>query len=464
MKNTFFTLIILMLAGISYGQEITGAWYGKLSIPGNELRLVFHIEKTDTGLKATMDSPDQNARGIPVSSVSFENMELILGMPALMAEYKGRMNDNAIDGTFSQAGMSFAVRLTREMPERLVKIRPQEPAGELPYRSEDIVFFNSADQLKLAGTITIPAGQGPFPALVLISGSGPQNRNSEVFGHKPFLVLSDYLTRNGIAVLRFDDRGTGASGGDFSSATSVEFSRDALAAVDYLASRPEVNRGRIGLAGHSEGGLIAPMAAVESEKVAFLIILAGPGLPGDKIILKQQQLIGRVNQMGEDELVEAAALNRAAFDIVKSITDLEEIQDSLNRFFNGPQGDFLRKQKPQGMDEASYVASVVRQLANPWMKFFLAHDPAPVLEKVKIPVLSMTGEKDLQVEPDENLKAIGKALDKAGNTDVTLKKLTGLNHLFQECKTGSPAEYAQIEQTFSPSAMEEILNWIKKLH
>lgn len=463
MKITFFTLIIVTLAGISYGQEITGTWYGKLSIPGNELRLVFHIEKTDTGLKATMDSPDQNARGIPVSSVSFENMELILGMPALMAEYKGKMKDNAIDGTFSQAGMSFVVRLTREMPERLVQIRPQEPAGALPYRSEDIVFFNSADQLNLAGTITIPAGQGPFPALVLISGSGPQNRNSEVFGHKPFLVLSDYLTRNGIAVLRFDDRGTGGSGGDFSSATSVEFSRDALSAVNYLASRAEIDRGRIGLAGHSEGGLIAPIAAVESEKVAFLIILAGPGLPGDQIILMQQQLIGRVNQMDEQELVEAAALNLAAFNIVKSINDLDEVRDSLNRFFSGPQGDFLRKQKPQGMDEASYVASIVRQLANPWMKFFLTHDPAPVLEKVKVPVLSMTGEKDLQVPPDENLKAIGIALEKARNPDVTLKKLAGLNHLFQECKTGSPAEYAQIEQTFSPSAMEEILNWIKKL-
>jgi hypothetical protein len=462
MKKVLLTIFLAVSALMVKSQDITGTWHGKLSVQGQELRLVFHINQTESGFSATMDSPDQNARGIPVGSVTFENQELELKLPALMAAYKGMYSEGKIRGTFTQGGMSFDMPLTREMAERALPRRPQEPAGTLPYRSEDVQFENAADKITLAGTLTIPEGTGPFPAVVLISGSGPQNRNSEVFGHKPFLVLSDYLTRNGIAVLRYDDRGTAASGGDFSKATSVEFSRDALAAVAYLKSRKEVAPGKIGLAGHSEGGIIAPLAAVSSTDVAFLVLLAGPGLPGARILKLQQEMIGRVSQVPEKELREAGELNREAFAIVQSTDDIKEMEEKLHDFFSSRMEGIVGAQKPQGMDNNTYITSLVRQLANPWMKFFLSHDPAPVLEQIKSPVLVLIGEKDLQVPADENLKAIGEAFGKGGNTKVTLRKLSGLNHLFQECQTGSPAEYALIEQTFSENAMEEIVRFVRE--
>ena len=462
MKNVLLSIILAFSALMAQSQDITGAWYGKLNVQGQQLRLVFHIEKSDSGFSATMDSPDQNARGIPVGSVTFENQELELKMPALMAAYKGKFKEGEIDGTFTQGGMSFDMPLTREMAERVVSRRPQEPAGILPYRSEEVKFENAADKVTLAGTLSVPEGEGPFPAVVLISGSGPQNRNSEVFGHKPFLVLSDYLTRNGIAVLRYDDRGTAASGGDFSKATSVEFSRDALAAVAYLKSRKEVSPGQIGLAGHSEGGIIAPLAAVKSKDVAFLVLLAGPGLPGDQILKLQQEMIGKASQVPEKDLREAGELNREAFAIVQSTDDFKAMEEKLHAFFSSRMDGVLGAQKPQGLDTETWIASLVRQLASPWMKFFLSHDPAPVLEQIKRPVLVLIGEKDLQVPADENLKAIGEAFRKGGNSRVTLKKLNGLNHLFQECQTGSPAEYALIEQTFSENAMEEIVGFVRE--
>jgi uncharacterized protein len=462
MRNVLVIIFLTWLGFSATAQEITGTWYGILKVPGNEIRLVFHIENKDTGLVATLDSPDQKAFGIPVQSVSFENRELLLKLPALMAEYKGRLEDGVISGTFNQGGMSFDIQLTREMAERSVPRRPQEPVLPYPYIAEDIEFVNEADQVRLAGTLTLPEGAGPFPAVVLISGSGPQNRNSEVFGHKPFLVLSDYLTRNGIAVLRYDDRGIDKSGGDFGSATSVEFSRDAMAAVNYLKSRKEISPRYIGLAGHSEGGLIAPLAAINAPEIAFLVLLAGPGLPGDQIILLQQAMIGRANQVPEGMLQKAGELNRGAFSIVKTAHNYEVMNDSLARYFRNNMDGFLGEQKPANMNEEAYIANLIAQLANPWMRFFLTHDPVPVLEKIKCPVLVLAGEKDLQVPPDENLKAMEDAFNRGGNKQVTLLKMTGLNHLFQESRTGTPAEYAVIEQTFSPKAMDEMVRFIRQ--
>lgn len=462
MKRLLFTLIVLAITYVSGAQEITGTWNGLLKVPGGQLRLVFHIEKENGTYKATMDSPDQNAFGLKVTSVGFENYDLNIRLTDLMIEYTGRYENGTIKGNFKQAGMLFPLDLVREEIEKQVFRRPQEPQGPFPYNVEEVVFENTADGIKLSGTLTFPSGSGTFPAVVLISGSGPQNRDEEVFGHKPFLVLADHLTRQGIAVLRFDDRGVAKSEGNFATATSADFSRDVRAAVSYLKSSQEINPGQIGLIGHSEGGIIAPMVASESSDVAFIVLLAGTGIRGDKLLLMQQQLIGRAYGTSDEELKQAAAINKKLFEIVMQIHDDKALEKALTEYLSEKIKQLPPSLKPQGISDEDFVAMQIKQLVSPWMRFFLSHDPAPILRKVNCPVLALNGEKDLQVPPRENLSAIEKALKEGGNSRVTVMELKGLNHLFQECSTGSPAEYAEIEQTFSPVALREISKWIRK--
>ena len=278
---------------------------------------------------------------------------------------------------------------------------------------------------------------------------------------KPFLVLSDFLTKNGIAVLRYDDRGTAASSGDFKTATSVDFASDVEAGVAFLKTRKEINKKKIGLIGHSEGGIIAPMVANSSKDVAFIVLLAGTGIPGDQLLLMQQELIGKVSGMNESDLKQAKAVNVGAYEIIAKNQSAEQLKIELTKYIKKALTEINNSMKPEGINEDDFVKLQVDQMISPWMIFFLKYNPAIALEKVKCPVLAINGEKDLQVPPKENLEAIKKALAKGGNKKVTAIELPGLNHLFQECKTGSPAEYATIEQTFSPTALTEILKWIQ---
>ena len=296
--------------------------------------------------------------------------------------------------------------------------------------------------------------------MVLISGSGPQNRDEELMGHKPFLVLSDYLTRNGIAVLRFDDRGSFASEGDFAAATSNEFATDVEAAVAYLKTRKEVNKGKIGLIGHSEGGLIAPMVAVRNKDVNFIVLMAGPGIRGSEIMLRQQALIGRANGVKEEDLKQTIELNAAVFKMVDEIANTDTLRVKITNYLREQSKTVAALAATDAKKTEELIDVQVAQLLTPWMLNFLRYNPAPMLEKVKCPVLAINGSKDLQVPSEVNLKAIETALNKAKNKNFVIKELAGLNHLFQECKTGSPNEYAGIEQTISPSALEVISQWI----
>ncbi len=457
---------LLILSGIISlavsGQEITGQWNGILKVQGIQLRLVFHIEKTDTGYSATMDSPDQGVNGIPVTSVTFEQATITLIIPSAKIEYDGVLGeDNIILGTFRQAGQSFPLNLSKEIVEKEKLVRPQEPLKPYPYYEEEITFRNERAGIDLAGTLTLPKKDGVYPAVILISGSGPQNRDEELLGHKPFLVLSDYLTRNGIAVLRFDDRGTAASKGDFATATTVDFSTDVQAALDYLLKRKEINHKQIGLIGHSEGGIVAPIVAASSKDVAFIVLMAGTGIPGDQLLLLQQELIGRASGVSEEELEKNKVFNQGAFDMVIHSTDDEQLKKDLTEYIK--QGFAEHPEEiPEGMTSDENAAMHANQLVSPWMQYFIKYNPALILEKVKCPVLAINGEKDLQVPPKENLGPIAAALKKGGNKKVTTKELPGLNHLFQECTTGSPDEYAVIEQTMSPVALSEILKWIQE--
>ncbi len=367
-----------------------------------------------------------------------------------------------IVGTFSQGPASFPMELSRSAEESVLLVRPQEPKPPFPYLTREVTFPNREAGIELAGTLTLPEGAGPFPAVVLVSGSGPQDRNETLLGHKPFLVLADHLARNGVAALRFDDRGVGESTGDFAAATSEDFATDALAAVAYLREQPEVGRGRVGIVGHSEGGLIAPMAANRSDDVAFIIMLAGPGVPGIDILVAQGVLINRVGGASEHIIELNTRIQTGLADIVAAEPD-PDVADPLMRSFMRELIDML----PDDVREAAGAAlsdetidQTVKQLNSPWFRFFLHYDPRPVLEHVEVPVLALFGGKDLQVPAELNVPEIEAAFARAGNDDATVRTLPGLNHLFQEADTGSPAEYAQIEQTLSPVLLDAVSTWI----
>jgi len=460
MKKLPILLLFFFTVSVVQGQDITGEWNGMLKLQGMQLRLVFNISKTDSGYSATMASPDQGVKGLPVTAASYANsiLQLTLTQPAI--QYEGTLNnENIFVGNYKQAGQTFPLNLTRDKIEKGKMLRPQEPVKPYPYHSEDIQFENKKDNIVLAGTLTLPKQTGNFPAVILITGSGPQNRDEELLGHKPFLVLSDYLTRNGIAVLRFDDRGTAASKGNFKAATTADFAGDVEAAIQYLQARKEINQKKIGLIGHSEGGIIAPMVAAKNDNVSFIVLLAGTGITGDQILLLQQELIGRANGVSEEALQEGKKINKAAFDIAKQAMDSTSLKTSLVNYLKQ-----MLKQRPgdipAGMSEDAFIDMQVKQLTNPWMLYFIQYDPALSLEKIKCPVLAINGQKDLQVPSAVNLAAIKAAVEKGGNKNVTIKELPGLNHLFQECTTGSPNEYAEIEQTISPVALNLVTKWI----
>jgi fermentation-respiration switch protein FrsA (DUF1100 family) len=457
---TFFVFILSSLT--LFAQDITGDWNGALQVQGIQLRLVFHISKSDTGLTATMDSPDQGVKGIPVPTTTFIDGHLHIELSAARIVYNGSLNGNTIEGIFQQGGTEFPMNLSHETIGVQTFNRPQEPKEPYPYYTENVTFTNTKDAISLAGTLTLPKKEGVFPVVVLITGSGPQDRNEELLGHKPFLVLADYLTKNGIAVLRCDDRGVGQSKGDFGKATTADFATDVESAVAYLKTRKEINSKKIGLVGHSEGGVIAPIVANRSKDVAFIVLLAGTGIQGDQLLLLQQELIAKVEGATPTELKDSRTMNSYCFNKVLKSKDDIALKGELTTYLTGILKDTPKTQKPEGITDEENVAKQVAQLCSPWMLYFLRYNPATALSKVTCPVLAINGDKDLQVPAKENIEAIAKVLDKSGNKRVTTKIFPGLNHLFQECKTGSPSEYTTIEETLSPAVLAFVTEWIVK--
>lgn len=453
--TTLAALLILPFLSLS-AQDLTGTWHGVLDVQGTRLRIVFNIEQSDSGYITTLDSPDQRALGIPVAATTFAPPELRLGMPALNAEYRGSLSGDSITGVWTQALTTLPLVLSKGAAPTLERNRPQEPQRPYPYLDEEVVILNRHDDLRLAGTLTLPSTGGPHPAVVLISGSGPQNRDEEVFGHKPFLVLADHLTRHGIAVLRYDDRGTGASTGNFGSATSNHFATDALSAVEYLKTRPEIDSDNIGLIGHSEGGLVAPMVANRSGDVAYIVLLAGIGIPGSEVSLMQSRTL-RQYAVPDEEAFER--FTRQAIEIATSSRELSAKRAELTRHYESIEA-VLESMLPEGIDVDGFIAQQVMAMTAPWEQFFLAYDPAVDLSKVKVPVLSLNGSNDVQVPAGVNQDGIRKALDSGGNRNVLIRELPGLNHMFQESETGAMSEYQWIEETISPVALEAITRWI----
>lgn len=461
MKN-FYSFILFFATILSYSQEVTGDWYGNLSAMGSEIGFVFQITKNGDTFSGTMSVPQQNANGIPLSSVTFNDNTLIIKFDPAGLNYSGKLNNRQIDGTFSQNGMTFPLVLTREKPEAKKINRPQEPKAPFPYESEEVTFENSAEKITLAGTFTYPKTKN-FPVVILISGSGQQDRNAEIFGHKPFWVIADYLSRNGVGVLRIDDRGVGKSGGDPSTSTSLNFASDIEAAFQFLKKNPIVNAKKIGLIGHSEGGMIAPIVAAKNPSFQFIVLLAAPGIPCDELLLEQSYLIGKSSGMNETELLETKKINQQIYTVVKSEKSNDVALAELESIFFDMYKDDTAFNTLEEKDKKTVVQQQIGPLLTPWYRYFIRYRPEVNLEKITCPVLVLNGEKDLQVPPQTNVEGIKKALLKAKNKSVTTKVYPNLNHLFQECKTGSVEEYGTIEQTFSPQVLQDIKDWILKL-
>lgn len=440
-----------------------GSWLGTIKTGAVELRIVFNLSIAGKdSLIATLDSPDQGAKNIKLGKVTLTSESIKISAPALMGEYNGTVkSDSTIDGIWTQGGNSMPLNLNKLKVAFSVN-RPQEPKPPFPYTSQEVTFSNNKFKINLAGTLTMPAGNGPFKAVIMITGSGAQNRNEELMGHKPFLVIADYLSRNGIAVLRFDDRGVGGSQGKYSEATSADLATDAEAAFDYLKTNPKINNKEIGLIGHSEGGLIAPIIASSNHDIGFIVSLAGPGVTGQQIIIRQQQDIGKLSGEKESSIRESTEINKKLYAVLRKEKDNNKAEVKILAIYK----EILAKKKTPREDIDKDVNQLkLRFGANSytWFRYFITTDPAVFWNKVECPVLALNGEKDLQVAAHENLPAIEKALKSGGNKAFRTVNLPGLNHLFQHCSTGLPSEYGKIEETFSPEALKIISDWILAL-
>ncbi len=441
--------------------NLEGVWEGALDIGSMKLRLALKVKKSAEGsLTAKLDSLDQGANDLTVDVISFKDGAVHFVMKQLLVVFDGILNKEAseIAGQFKQGEAVSPLTLKRVAKPTTLN-RPQEPKPPFPYDEEEVRYENVRDGVKLAGTLTTPRGKSSYPAVILITGSGPQNRNEELLGHKPFLVLADYLTRQGVAVLRVDDRGVGGSTGNIGISTSENFAADVSAGIEFLKGRKGINSKRIGLIGHSEGGLIAPLVASQSSDVAFIVLLAGPGLPGEEILYSQAALILKANGANDEALARQRASQEIIFNALKQEKDTAAAEKKMREGFDKLIASATEVEKVQAKQTLETQIGLV---LSPWFRHFLTYDPRPSLARVKCPVLALNGENDLQVPVTENLREIEATLKAAGNKDVTIVRLPKLNHLFQTSESGSPSEYAKIEETFAPVALKTIGDWIQK--
>lgn len=456
MKTKVLLFFLFVSFQSVFSQEIQGSWAGSLSIQGTRLPLIFNIQKNGDIYQTTLDSPMQGAKGIPISETTYVNNELQIAASNLNLKFNGLIKGETIEGTFVQNGGSFPLVLTRKLNDSPVLKRPQEPKPPFDYPVEEVFFVNSIDKNTLAGTLTLPKNKKDFPVVILITGSGSQNRDSEIFGHKPFAVIANDFAQKGIGVLRIDDRGVGGSSKGTPEDTSASFATDISAAVDFLSTRGFTT---IGLVGHSEGGLIAPIVAVQNKKVQFVISLAGPGIPIDQMMLLQSESIAKSQGATTTQIEASTAFNKKVYDYIINYKGTN-LQADFQPFIKE---EFKKMTQNQGLTETQideFVAQQTRSITSPWYVYFLKFNPDLYWSKIKIPVLAINGSLDVQVKATENLAGIQASLNKAGNKKATVKELSGLNHLFQEAKTGSTAEYVSVEQTFAPVALDTMSNWI----
>ena len=456
MKTLLSTLILFFFSIFSYSQDFVGSWNGDLEVMGQKLPLVFHISKNDNGYSTKFDSPMQGAMGIPMDKTEVANQEISIRNTAMNAVFKGKISDGKLSGKFTQNGFDLPLVLSKMDKNTVVLNRPQEPKPPFDYTTEELSIKNEIQGNILAGSLVIPKNyKKNSPVVIMITGSGEQNRDEELFGHKPFLVIADYLAKNGIASLRLDDRGIGGSENGKKGATSADFATDISSAVNDLVAHGFQN---IGLLGHSEGGMIAPMVATQNKNVKFLVLLAAPGIPISDLLVIQNDKMGKLAGLPDNILAINRKTNKEIYDFVKNHkgADLEKdllpyIETQIKKGANG-------KMTSEEITEKS--KKEVEIYENPWFQYFLKFIPDSYLSKVRIPVLALNGSLDMQVTAKENLEGIRKSLTKAGNKKFEIVVFPNLNHLFQTATTGSLLEYGQIEETFSPVVLKKISDWV----
>jgi uncharacterized protein len=455
-------LINSLVAQIDKDKTPQGIWLGTLVIPNAaELRMAITISKDQQGkLNAALRIIDQNSGDIPCDQLLYENNTLLIKINHLGIEIEGKLNSEKdyIESEFRQGGGKFPV-LFQHVDEMPVLKRPQEPKRPFPYNEEDVQYVNKKAGIKIAATLTLPHSENLLPAVLLIPGSGQQKRNWEIAGHKPFLVLADYLSRHGIAVLRADDRGCGGSTGNFEHSTSGDFADDAIAGIEYLKSRKEIDPAKIGLIGHSEGGMIAPIAALRSSDIAYIVLMAAPGIGFDEAVIFQVLEQLKLEGVSQEDIELQRSWRRKIYDLFKQNSDSATIANKMTELYSElSEDDIKRLNWPRGRLDYE-----IKRSLSPWWHFALSYQPGETLRKLTCPVLAVNGEKDMQVSPARNLSAIKEALTSGGNQNFVVKEMPGLNHLFQTAETGSEYEYGKIEETMSADVLSLLTNWILDL-
>lgn len=457
---TVLTFLFTISAMHAQTNPFIGSWLGKINSSGLQLRIAFHISEQESIIITKMDSPDQNSFGNPAHKTTISENHVIIDLPLMGAKYDAKLENDSLKGIFYQGGNEIPLHMGKFEGQLSAPKRLQIPQAPFPYKEKEVTIKTPDPKVKLSGTLTTPNGKGPFPAVILISGSGPQDRNEELMGHKPFHILADYLSRNGIAVLRYDDRGVGKSTGEFNKATSLDFAKDAEAAWKFLSKQKGVHKTKVGIIGHSEGGLIAPIVASTNKNVGFIILMAGPSVPGGIIIPDQQELIMRASGTDEKEIREQEELTQLIVNYIFQNASSASLQQDLTiqiekwiKTLNFP--------VPKSSSAKSFARQTAYSYTTDWMKTFIITSPADFIKDVDCPVLALFGENDLQVSVRANMEPMQQLLH--SHKESSVHSFPNLNHLFQTSETGSPSEYLLIEETLSPVFLEYVSNWILNL-
>jgi pimeloyl-ACP methyl ester carboxylesterase len=433
-----------------------GTWQGAIVTGNMRMRLQLHVSHDDKGqLIASLDSLDQGIQGIPASKVTERGGQMSFELPAFGAEYTGALSStkNEIAGRWSQNANDEKLDFLRS--DQVLELRrPQNPAKPYPYKEQEVSFRPGTGNATLAGTLTLPEGAGPFPAAVLVGGPGPGDRDETIAGHKPFLVLADFLTRTGFAVLRYDQLGILPSTGSYADRTMEDFRQEVQAAVSYLKSRQEVDAKRLGIVGHGEGGILASQVAAQGKDVSWLVLLGTPATTGERTLLRQSELVARTGGLAEEQIARSLEFDRQAYAAVREEKEAAALQKKLESLVD-------RSGLGAAMPPAALQAQI-RLMGSPWFREFLDYDPQPVLERLKCPVLALTGDRDVQVDSQDNVPLLRAAYEKGGNKDFTVVEIEGVNHLFQKAQSGSPALYGAIEETIAPEVLKVVGNWLAK--
>lgn len=457
--NQIITHLILLFSITTYAQDISGKWSGIIeSGKGESVVFNFSFEKNGEKYSTTIDIPSMRVLNLKPKETVFSNEELIVDGANLGFKYHGifKKDLQQIEGTFTEGINALPLILKKVHTETQNTFkRPQEPVKPYPYKEEEITFYNKDADITLAGTLTLPDKTGKYPVVVLISGSGPQDRDETFYGHKPFLVLSDYLTRQGIGVFRYDDRGVGKSTGDHSMATSKNLASDVLSAMEYLKSRKDIKQ--IGLIGHSEGAIIAPMVANLNKNVSFIVMLGGTGISGSEVSLYLAKKTRGFPVQDESKYEEAI---KNAIKIAASDKDLAEIKKDLKVLYYEAIVPMLKPIINSDTKIEEIITGLIEMRTSPWNRYFYNYNPANELEKVTCPLLVLNGSKDTQVHPKINQDGIRNALTKGHNKDFSIYEIQNLNHLFQECESGEMNEYSSIKQTIAPFVLKQVSDWI----